>query len=264
MKRKRRMIALTRPVSPSIVRCELTHLARESIDFGLAVGQHGEYESVLADLGCDVRRLPAEPDLPDSVFVEDAAIVLDECAIITRPGAQSRRPETPSVAAALEAYRSLLHRIEEPGTLDGGDLLTVGRTIYAGLSSRSDAGVIEQLRFAAGRYGYRVKPVAVSRCLHLKSAATRVGPGTLLVNRRWVDASLFGEMELIDVDPAEPMAANALLVGGSVVYPAAFPLTRERLEKRGILVRTVDLTELAKAEGAATCCSLIFRELSGG
>lgn len=253
------IIALTRPVSPSIGRCELTHLAREEIDFELAGRQHRLYESALADLGCSVRRLPAEPDLPDAVFVEDAAIVLDECALITRPGAQSRRPETASVAAALEPHRRL-HRIEAPGTLDGGDILVVGRTIYAGISSRSSAGGIEQLRFVAGRYGYAVKQVDVKGCLHLKSAVTQAGPGMLLVNREWIDAALFAGLDLIDVDPAEPAGANALLVRQTVLYPSAYPRTRARLEKRGVSVSAVDLSELAKAEGAVTCCSLVFAE----
>lgn len=256
-----RMIAITRQVSPSIDRCELTHLEREPIDVDLARRQHGEYEGTLARFGCEVLRLPAEPDLADAVFVEDTAIVLDECAVIARPGARSRRRETSSAAAALEAFR-VLHRIEAPGTLDGGDILVVDRTIYAGVSSRSDRGGIEQLRFLAGRYGYRVKPVAVSGCLHLKSAVTRVSRDALLINRRLTGDELFGGMDLIDVDPAEPKGANALLVGNVVLYPAAYPLTRARLEDRGIPVWTVDLSELAKAEGAVTCCSIVFPEVS--
>jgi dimethylargininase len=254
-----KMIALTRPVSPSIERCELTHLSREPIDFGLAEEQHRSYEEILERLGCEVRRLDAEPELPDAVFVEDTALVLEGCAIITRPGAVSRRPETSSVAAELGRYREL-HYIEGPGTLDGGDLLVVDRTIFAGVSSRSDRGGIEQLRFVAGRYGYRVRPVEVSGCLHLKSAATQVAPGALLINRRWVDPARFGALDLIDVDPAEPTGANALLIGRTVVYPETFPLTRDRLVQRGIPLKTVDLSELAKAEGAVTCCSIVFAE----
>lgn len=253
------MIAVMRPLSPSIGRCELTHLSRETIDVELAERQHRLYGECLADLGCSVVRLHPEPDLPDAVFVEDAAVVLDECAIITRPGAKSRRPETESVATALEPYR-YLHHIHAPGTLDGGDVLVVGRNIYAGFSSRSNMEGIGQLRVLTARYGYTVTPLTVRGCLHLKSAVTRVGPRLLLVNPDWVDPGAFGWMELIDVDPAEPMGANALTIGPVVVFPASLPRTRARLEKRGLSVRTVDLSELAKAEGAVTCCSLVFPE----
>jgi dimethylargininase len=251
------LVAITRPVSPSIARCELTHLAREVINVDVAREQHRQYERCLADLGCEVRRLPLEPELPDSVFVEDMAIVLDELAVITRPGAESRRRETASVAKALEVYREVRH-IEPPGTLDGGDVLRIDRMIYVGLSGRSNRVSIEQLRGYVEPYGYTVEAVKMEGCLHLKSAVTQVGRNTLLINRAWVDAGVFEGMELVDVASTEPMAGNALLVGKVVVYPKAYVETRERLEDRGIAVSTVDVSELAKAEGGVTCCSLIF------
>jgi dimethylargininase len=250
-------IAITRDVSPGIEHCELTHLERQPIDVDVARAQHWQYESCLAELGCEVHRLPAEPDLPDSVFVEDTAIVLDELAIITRPGAESRRAETASVARALEAYREL-HAIEPPGTLDGGDVLRVGRVLYVGLSSRSSREGIKQLRALVEPSGYTVQPVEITGCLHLKSAVTQVGENTLLVNRDWVDVGAFGGLELVDVAPSEQMGANALLIGQMVIYPSAYERTRERLEGLGIATRTVDASELAKAEGGVTCCSLIF------
>ncbi|HOG47503.1 MAG TPA: hypothetical protein PLJ35_21540 [Anaerolineae bacterium] len=132
-------IAITREVSPSIGRCELTHLARTPIDVALAQRQHRANEACLAALGCRVQTLPAAPDLPDSVFVEDVAVVLDELAVITRPGAESRRAEVAPVARALAPYRRLC-TIEAPGTVGGGDVLRVGRQLYVGLSSRSNAG----------------------------------------------------------------------------------------------------------------------------
>lgn len=253
---KTMLIAITRDVSPGIERCELTHLERQPIDVDVARAQHRQYESCLAELGCRVHRLPAEPDLPDSVFVEDTAIVLDELAVITRPGAEPRRAETASAARALEAYREL-RAIEPPGTLDGGDVLRVGRVLYVGLSSRSSPTGIEQLRTVLEPFGYKVQPVEITGCLHLKSAVTQVGENTLLVNRDWVDVSAFGGLELVDVAPSEPMGANALLIGRTVVYPLAYERTWERLEGRGIAVRAVDASELAKAEGGVTCCSLI-------
>jgi dimethylargininase len=250
-------IAVTRQVSPAIARCELTHLARAAIDLSLARSQHLRYERCLADLRCAVRSLPPEPDLPDSVFVEDAAVVLDELAVVARPGAASRRPETGTVAVALEPYRRLV-RIEPPGTLDGGDVLVVGREVYVGRSGRSNQSGFEQLRDILAPLGYAPEPAAVRGCLHLKSAVTRVGRDSLLVNRSWVEAGLFRGMRLIDVDPAEPFAANALLLGDTVIHPAAFERTRERLRGAGIQVVPIDVSELAKAEGGVTCCSLVF------
>jgi len=251
------LIAVTREVSPAIWRCELTHLERVGIDVNLAKAQHLQYEECLAALGCQVHRLPAEPDLPDSVFVEDCAIVVDELAIITRPGADSRRPETISIASALEPYRKLFH-IQAPGTVDGGDVLRVGKTLFVGLSSRSNQPAIEQMQNALRPHGYTVEGVKVSGCLHLKSAVTQVASDTLLINPNWLDARTFSDWNLIEVDASEPYAGNALLIGETVIYPASFPRTRERLEARSIRIMTVDVSELAKAEGAVTCCSLIF------
>lgn len=252
-------IALVREVSPKLADCELTHLSRQEIDVDLARSQHQRYTDCLAALGCEVQTLVAEPDLPDSVFVEDTAVVLDEIAIITRPGAASRRPETPSVARALEPYRKLRF-IESPATLDGGDVLRIGKRIFIGLSSRSNDAAIEQVRAYAEPFDYRVLGVSVKGCLHLKSAVTQVAENTVLLNRRLIDAAVFAGFEIIDVDDMEPLAANALLVGESVIYPTSYPRTLERLEERGILTVPVEVSELIKAEGAVTCCSLIFNK----
>lgn len=250
-------IAITRQVSPSILHCELTHLQRQPIDLELARVQHAAYEACLARLGCVVQRLPVESELPDSVFVEDIAVVLDEMAVITRPGAASRRPEIPSVAQALKPYRQLYY-IEHPGTLDGGDVLRIDRKLYIGSSGRSNATGVEQLRDLVEPFGYRVEGVPVSGCLHLKSAVTQVAQGTLLINPEWVSPDWFGGMEMVSVDPREPHAGNAILLEEKTIIAAAYPATRERLEAAGIPVVAVDVTELAKAEGAVTCCSLIF------
>ncbi len=158
-------IAVTREVSPAINRCELTHVAREAIDVNAARAQHHQYEECLAALGCRVIRLPDTPDLPDSVFVEDCAVVLDEIAIITRPGAESRRAETTSVAGGLRAFRELEH-IQPPATVDGGDVLLVGRTLFVGLSSRTNGAAVEQLGSLLHPLGYSVVAVEVAGCLH--------------------------------------------------------------------------------------------------
>lgn len=252
-------IAITRAVSPSLPRCELTHLPRTPIDLDLACRQHEAYEAQLTALGCTVKRLPAVADLPDSVFVEDVAVVLDEVAVITRPGAPSRRPETAAVAAALRAYRPV-REIAPPGTLEGGDVLVIDRDVYVGRSTRSNAAGIDQLEALLGPLGYRVRGVAIRGCLHLKSAVTRVAPRALLANPDWVDPAVLGR-DIIVVDPAEPAAANALLLGDAVIYPVAFPRSRRRLEAAGITVSSVDVSELQKAEGGVTCCAVIVTDL---
>jgi dimethylargininase len=251
------MYALIRPVSPAMARCELTHLARSPIDLALAQQQHAGYARTLASLGCRLVELAAEPDLPDSVFVEDTAIVLDEIAVLTRPGAVSRQPEVASVAVALERWRTCV-RIEAPGTLDGGDVLRVGRALYVGESGRSNAAGIAQLASAIAPFGYRAMGVPLRGCLHLKSAVTCVGPDTLLINDAWVDRAYWPGMRFIAVAPEEPHAANSLMVGETLIHAASAPRTRERLEAAGLRVVALDVSEIEKAEGGVTCCSVLF------
>jgi dimethylargininase len=252
-------MAITRAVSATINDCELTHVARIPIEVETARKQHRAYEDCLTSLGCEVRRIPADDRYPDAVFIEDTAIVLDEVAILTRPGAVSRRGELDAVDDLLRDYRTVV-RIDEPATLDGGDVLQLDRLLYAGRSARTNDGGIERLREIVAPHGYRVIAVPVDGCLHLKSAVTRVGADAVLINRRWVAAALFDHWRIIDVDPSEPAAANALSIGESVIFPEEFPRTRLRLEAERIDVRPVPASELALAEGGVTCCSLIIHE----
>lgn len=250
--------AITRPVSRCIDRCELTHREREPIDLYRAAKQHGAYVDRLRSLGCTILTLPEEPDLPDSVFVEDTAIVLDDLAFVTRPGAESRRGELPSVKAALEPFRTVFE-IGGSGTLDGGDVLWIGRDLYVGLSSRTNEAAIQQLRLTLSVIsGYHVIEVPVDGCLHLKSAVTRIGEDAILINSDRVDASKFGNLKRIEVPKEEPDGANVLLIGDTVICSSAYPRTEWRLVQNGFRVETLDMSELAKAEGALTCCSLIF------
>jgi dimethylargininase len=250
-------IAVTRPVSRSLAACQLTHVARNPIDAGLAADQHADYEAALVGCGCRVHRLEPAHDLADAVFVEDAAVVLDEVAVITRPGAVSRRAEVSSVAEALAVWRSVV-RIQEPGTIDGGDVLRLGRRLWVGRSSRTNAAGFEQLRAFAEPLGYRVVPIEVAGCLHLKSAVTAVDAETLLVNPAWLPSGAFDDCRLLDIDDREQHAANALPVGGRVIYPAAYPRTADRLREHGADLEIVDVSELAKAEGAVTCCCILI------
>ena len=252
------LIAVTRAVSLTLADCELTHRRRDRIDAAKAEAEHAAYEETLRTLGATVVRAPAEPTLPDAVFVEDAAIVVDEVAVITRPGAASRRPETESLAKTLARYRPLA-QIEPPGTIDGGDVLVVGRTMYVGLSSRTNREAIAQLETLLGEWDYEVNPVPVSGCLHLKSAVTQVGENLLLLNDRFVRPDCFAPMERVAVAPEEPDGANALWIAGAAVYPMHHPRTAERLDRAGVRVVPVPCAELAKAEGAVTCCSIVFQ-----
>jgi dimethylargininase len=251
------LIALTRPVPAALARCELTHREREPLDVRLAGSQHERYEALLNALGAAVERVRAAPEFPDSVFIEDTAVVVDECAVITRPGAASRRGETDAVADALARYRPLTS-MEAPGTLDGGDVLQVGRTIFVGLSSRTNRDGLRQLDAVFSRHGYTVHPVSPRGCLHLKSAATALSDDRLLLNPNWIDPASLGGKRWLPVDETEPFAANVLVVNGIVVCAADAPRTQARLRAEGYKVETVDMSELAKAEGALTCCSLLL------
>ncbi len=251
------VVAVTREVSSRFNECEITHIDRTPIDVDIARQQHHEYVQALAQIGCQVIELPEQRDLPDSVFVEDAAFILPEVAVITRPGADSRKPETESIVQALSPYRPLVH-VTAPATVDGGDVLVLGSNIYIGMSTRSTMEAVTQLQGLLDSYGYKVTGLELTDCLHLKTAVTRVDDKTLLINKNWVDPAHFSGYELIDVDPTEPFAANCLPVKDVVIYPTTFPKTQAKLVQKGFKIINVNLDELAKAEGAVTCCSLII------
>jgi dimethylargininase len=252
------LIALTRSVSASIGECLLTYLTRESIDIDKAIQQHRAYEQSLRQLGVHVISLPAEPNLPDAVFLEDPAIVLDEVAVIALMGAVRRRPEVKSLVLALSRFRPLKF-INAPATLEGGDRVRVDRTIFVGISGRTNRNGVSELQRVLGPYDYEVKPVEVSGCLHLTTACSYVGRNTMLLNRSWVDGTQFKDFEIIDTPAEEPWAANTVVIGDAVVLASAsFPRTRATLEERGFNVQVSDISELEKAEAGLSCMSLIF------
>src|SRR6266403_2463837 len=251
------LTAITRAVSPAIVHCELSFIARQPIDLVTAQEQHHAYEKLLGKLGARVISLPAEPALPDSMFVEDPAIVLDELAVILPLGTETRRREAQSLAHALARFRKLEY-VSIPGTLEGGDVLRIGRKLFVGLTKRSNAEGIGQLAAILAPYDYEVIAVPVTGCLHLKSAVTHLGGNALLANRTWFDATPLSGLEWLDVDADEPHAANALALGGTIILPASFPRTRARIEARGFHVTPLDISELQKAESGLTCSSLLF------
>ena len=251
------MRALVREVSPQLPQCELTHLRRAVIDAGRAVRQHREYTLALQSLGCALEWLPPLPECPDGVFVEDTAVVLPEMAVLTRPGAVSRRAETASVARALGCHMRVTP-IEEPGCLDGGDVLHIGRTLYVGASTRTNTEAREQLARLLAPHHYRMQTVEFAGCLHLKSACSFIPPDVLLVNPAWVDPAKLGAPRVVTVNEREPYAANTLTVGSTTLVSAAYPLTARRLAAAGVRTQSVDVAELHKAEGALTCMSLLL------
>jgi dimethylargininase len=239
--------------------CERTYLEPAPIDLARAAQQHDAYCRMLQDCGARVRVLSVNRELPDCVFIEDTAIILDEVAVLTSMGASSRRAEPAGVEPVLREYREVT-RVVLPATLEGGDVLRVGRELLVGLSSRTNTAGADALRAVAGRFGYKVTPVPVRGCLHLKSACTALPDGRLLANPAWLDVRAVSGFELVRVPDEEPDAANAALVGDRVCLPAAHPRTADLVCRLGFDVRTVDLSEFAKAEGCVTCLSLLLAD----
>jgi dimethylargininase len=254
-------LALTRDVSASLPRCELTHREREPIDLDRARSQHGAYREALAAMGCEVVSLPALDDHPDAVFVEDVAVVTDELAVLTRPGAASRRGEVEAMAPELLARRELA-RVEAPATLDGGDVCRAGRHVLVGRGSRTDDDGVAALERALAPHGYQVHAVPVAGALHLKTVVSALDATTLLVDGRHVDEGALQALghRLVSVPEHEPDGANVLVIGGQVLVPADCPDTASLLSGHGLTVHTVANDELRKAEAGLTCCSLILRE----
>jgi dimethylargininase len=251
------LTAITRSVSSALAHCELSFIPRSTIDLEKARAQHHAYEQVLSKLGARVISLPEEPQLPDSMFVEDPAIVVDEVAVICPLGTETRRKEATSLAAALEKFRKLAY-VKLPGTLEGGDVLRVGKKIFVGITARSNPEGIRQLAVILGAYGYDLTAVPVTGCLHLKSAVTYLGRNTMIANRAWFDSRRIEGFEWLDVDPSEAHSANALAISDSVIFPASFPKTEALIEAKGFRVESLDISELQKAESGLTCSSLVF------
>jgi len=252
-------IAITRTPAASIAKCELTFIDRVAIDYAKAQAQHKAYCEALEACGVKVVRLPAADALPDSVFVEDTAIILDEVAIITPMGIASRRPEPALIEADIAKFRPTVH-IDLPATIEGGDVMRLGKAIFVSPSTRTNIAGIEALRALAAPYGYNVTAVTLRDCLHLKSACTALDDHTILVNSAGVDTDLFEGYKLIEVAADEPGAANVVQANGSILLNSQYPKTGEIIEQHGYRVCAVDTSEFTKAEAAMTCMSLIIEE----
>lgn len=260
--RPRMEIALTRDVSPAIQQAELTYLERQPIDLARAVAQHDAYREALSRLGLRVLRLPADPACPDCCFVEDTAVVVDELAVMAAPTPVSRRPEVPAVASALAAFRELAY-LPPDAHLEGGDVLQLGRVLYVGFSSRTNQAGIVALAHAVEPFGYRVVPVPVSGCLHLKSAVTAIGDEAVIANPDWIDMDVFADVAVLPVHAQEPFAANVLRARGVLIADSGHPRTLDLLDRYGYAVQPLDMSEFAKAEAGVTCKSIVFRDTRG-
>ncbi len=255
--------ALTHVISPRLSDCELTFIKREPIDWQLAESQHQAYCQMLRRLGLRVDRLTQNSQYPDACFVEDTAVVLDEIAILCCPGAPSRRPETALIAQALAPWRQV-KTLRLPATLDGGDVLLVGKTLLVGESTRTNQLGIQALAELTAPFGYRVVMLKPQGSLHLKSVCTALDDQTLIVIPGCLEQGSLEKLnqekfKLIETALNEDAAANVLRVGEMLCVQAGCPETLAQIQKLGYRTEVIDTRELAKAEGALTCLSLIFR-----
>lgn len=251
------LFALTHLPSPAMQACQLTYLDRQTIDYQRALSQHRAYCEALLTCGVEVRTLSMNSSMPDSAFVEDCVIVLDELAIITSMGTQARREELAGIEPEVARLRPV-KRISLPATLEGGDVLRVGRRIYVGLSPRTNIQGIQALMAIVEPLGYQLIPVGVHGCLHLKTGCTALDGETLLLNPEWVDVEPFQGFGRISVPHNEPWGANVLRIQQILLMNAAFPETLEMVQSAGHTVQPVDISEFLKAEAGLTCLSLLF------
>ncbi len=226
-------------------------------DFGRMLQQHSAYADALTALGLQIEMLEPLPAFPDAYFVEDVAVVTPELAVITRPGAGARRGEEFHMIAVLARHRPLAH-ITDPGTLDGGDVLIVGQTVFVGLSNRTNPEGAAQLGHFLSVHGYQTRTIPVAEGLHFKSSVTWVRGNTLLVSETFAGRPELADFEQIVVDGDEDYASNTLHVNGTILTPMGFPKTLRKLEGLSVPVVVLDTSEARKMDGGLTCMSLRF------
>ena len=249
--------ALVRQVSTRLADAELTYLDRVPIDVARAREQHAGYVALLRRLGHEVVEVAPRDDLPDGTFVEDAVVVVEDLAVLTRPGAESRQPEVASVRDVVQGLGLRTAAVQAPDTLDGGDVLQVGSTVFVGLGGRTTAGAVDQLRAHLAPLGRTVVAVPVLGCLHLKTGATALPDGTVLTVPGWIDCAPFAQAGLPLLEVPEPTGVDVVLSGDRVVLSAAAPRTASLVRGRGVEVHEVDIGELEKAECGPTCLSVL-------
>ena len=256
--------AITRAVSRNIGRCELTFRRRECVDYDKARGQHEAYCHLLRRLGVEVLNLEACDALPDCCFVADTAVMLDELAVIASMGAPSRRGEISAVEKILSLHHQI-SRIEPPATLDGGDVVRLGKELFVGCSSRTNAEGIESLTRIVQPFGYLVTPVAVTGSLHLTTGCSALDEETVLVNPCWIDDRPFKRFRVLRAFEEEPWAASTMRVGTRVCVEAHSPRTLQMVARHAVAdVEVLDISEFRKAEGSLSCLSILFHDTSTG
>ena len=256
-----RPLALVREVPDSFRDCVVSTDPRPEIDVAAARRQHHAYREALTAGGFRVRAVAADEAHPDSPFIEDTAVVIADRALITRPGHRSRRGERAGVAAALEPLVSLTH-LEGPATLDGGDVLQVGRTVFVGRSARTNSDGIAALDRFAVAAGRSVVPVEVAGVLHLKSAVTALDANTVLAAEAMAGSPAFADVRVLPAPPGDPEAANVVrLPDGRLLVAAHHDATAVLLEAEGYGVARCDVSQFAKAGGGLTCLSLRLRDV---
>jgi dimethylargininase len=258
---KTTILAMTHVPSPNMNAAIRTHAEFQDIDLALAKTQHEAYRLALAKAGAEVRLLDVNREHPDAVFIEDTAIVLDEIAIITSMGAEARQAEPAGIEIELARYRTTMTRILPPATLEGGDVVCVGKMLFVGQTARTNRAGIDALARITEPFGYFVVGVPVEGCLHLKTACTALPNGALLINPACLpNLEPLRKIDRVEVDPSEPSGANVVVVGENVCMSDAYPRTADRIRQGGHAkeIHPVRLTEFAKADGCATCLSLVF------
>jgi len=255
------LTAITRAVSPAIVRCELSFLERQPIDLSKANAQHRAYEELLEKLGAHVISLCAEADLPDSTFVEDVAVLTRDAAVLTRPGAETRAGEVEAIREPLEKFFETIHEITTPGTLDGGDICEAGDHFFIGISRRTSESGAKQLAAILAQSGYSSSLVdirAMKSILHLKSGIACIAERQLVVIEEMAERPEFRGYDLIRVAPEEAYAANCVRVNGFVLFPTGFPKLAAELTQRGFQLLPLEVSEFQKMDGGLSCLSLRF------
>lgn len=227
-------------------------------DYGKALEQHAAYVEALRGCGLAVIVLEADEDYPDSVFVEDTVVLSENTAVITRPGAASRRGEEKSMALALAEFYPKLGRVLAPGTLEGGDVMRAGDRFFIGLSGRTNPTGAQQLAAILQRHGYETVLVPLLKVLHLKTGVSCLGDNRLLACGEFLAQPLFSSFDVIPVPAEESYAANSLRVNGRVLVPAGFPRTRQAIEHAGYETIALDVSEFRKLDGGLSCLSLRF------
>jgi dimethylargininase len=249
--------ALVRPVPTTFAQALIRSKDRR-LDATVAVEQHQTYQQQLSKAGYTLLEVPTDDRCPDCVFVEDTAVIIGSVALITRPGARSRRPETGPVAVALQSHMPTV-AVTEPGTVDGGDVFISGNTVYVGRSQRTNGEGIEQLRRISIAQGFEVVTVGVYDTLHLKSAVVPVSGDTVVVTPNSVEEEELDGLHVIFEDETERFRFSALpLRDGRLLVTENSPRTAAKLESAGYDVVAIDISELQAADGGLTCLSILF------